>query len=419
VRFRELPVAAQVYIAVVTIGGAVLLCVSTPRGGVGRPLLLLSFIAASSAVHTIKMSLPVGPSSSFSMGMAVSFASMLVLGPAATAWVTMAGAWAQCTFNVKVPIPWYRTAFTMSAWSLSMESAAQVLKWTGGSTLTAPADVVIPAIVTAAFVYFLVNTILMAMALGLTNRTSIIRLWDQEFLWTAPNYFVSALASTVAVQSVTRYGLEAVVLLLAPVVLTYRVFKMYVGRFDDITRKNQELNTLYQRAHAESLTDPLTELPNRRFLVSHALSELARASRERYDVAFVIVDVDNFKSINDVYGHQQGDEALRKVAQCLRRGLRPYDVCGRFGGDEFILVLSRCNAALAEKRASELALAVAAASSDAGEVGPPLSISVGTAIYPADGRTYEKLLAAADARMYKQKHARPPFIAAARAMPRR
>ena len=406
--FRDLPLAARVYIGVVMAGGAVLALVSFERGGFSQPLLLLSFVAASIAVHTVKVRLPAGTShSTLSLGFAVSFASLLVLGPAASVWTMMAGGWAQCTLNVKTPNPWYRTAFSMSALSLSMELSSQALLVSGGRNLDGAADIVIPSIVASTLVYFVANTVLTAAVIGLTTRRSIIKIWDENFLWGAPNYFIGALAATVAVQSVTRYGLQAVVLLVAPLYLAFRLYKAYLDRVGDMARTNQELHTLYERAHAESLTDPLTELPNRRFLVSHAFNELSRARREGYEVALLIADIDAFKSINDLHGHQQGDAALRTVAACLRKGLRTYDVCGRYGGDEFVLILSRCNTALAEKRAAELAEALANRGKDSEYPSDrALSLSIGAAVFPIDGGSFEELMAGADSRMYARKHRR-------------
>ena len=417
-RFRDLPVAARAYIAAVMCGGAVLAAISVSRGGFSQPLMLLSFVAASFAVHTIKVTLPVGTSySTLSLGFAITFASLLVLGPAATVWTMIVGGWAQCTINVKTPNPWYRTAFSMSALSLSMEMAGQTLGWTGGRNLDGPADIVIPSIVASALIYFLANSVLMAVVIGITSRRSIVKVWDQDFLWGAPNYFIGALAATVAVQSVTRYGLQAIVLLVAPVYLTYRLYKAYVARVDEMSRANRELTVEMKRAQAESLTDPLTELPNRRFLVSHAFNELARARREGYEVAFLIVDLDAFKSINDLHGHHQGDAALRTVASCLRNGLRSYDVCGRYAGDEFVLILSRCNAALAEKRATELAEALANRPADSEyPADRQLTLSIGAAIFPADGASFEELIANADSRMYARKHRRSTAAAPARVM---
>lgn len=407
-KFQELPVPARVYVVAVIAAGAVAATASMEEGAFARPLLLVSFVAASIAIHTVKVSLPAGTSySTLSLGFAVSFASLIVLGPAATVWTMAAGGWAQCTLNTRMPNPWYRTAFSMSALMLSMQAAAQTLVWTGGAHLDGPADVVIPAIAASAIMYFIANSILMAAVIGLTARQSIIKTWDEEFLWGAPNYLIGALVATVAVQSVTRYGIQAVLLLIAPLYLTYRVYRAYLNRVDSMARQNRELHTMYERAHAESLTDPLTELPNRRFLTTHAIAEIARARREGYEVAFLVVDIDDFKSINDRFGHQQGDLALRTVANALRKGLRAYDACGRYAGDEFVLILARCNAELAQKRAAELADAVANRLPDS-EFPPErtLAISVGAAVFPTDGARYEELIAVADSRMYARKHRR-------------
>src|SRR5581483_1382189 len=84
--------------------------------------------------------------------------------------------------------------------------------------------------------------------------------------------------------------------------LAYRLYRGYLDRVDAMARKNRELHTMYERAHAESLTDALTELPNRRFIVAHAEAEIARARREGYEVAFLVVDINDFKAINDRCG---------------------------------------------------------------------------------------------------------------------
>jgi diguanylate cyclase (GGDEF)-like protein len=408
-RFRDLPVGARLFVSAVMAAGAILAAISPFRGAFAHPLLLLSLVATSIAAHTVKVSLPATRSTStLSFGYAVSFASLLVLGPAATAWPTMAGALAQCTIRTQTPNRWYQTAFSMTALAVSMEAAGQALAWTGGRSLNAPADIVIPAIVAATLAYFLVNSIMMATVLGLTTGQSIVKIWDRDFLWAAPNAFMGALAATVAVLTIGRFGLESIVLLMAPLFLTYRLYKVYLERMDDMQRANAQLHSLYEQAQAESMTDPLTLLPNRRFLTSHAVNELARARRELYDVSVLLVDLDDFKTINDRYGHERGDAALRTVAKCLRSGLRSYDVCGRQGGDEFVLILPRCDADLAAARAAELAEAVAQGSrEDLPALETPLSISVGVAVFPFDGSAYEALLAAADARMYRQKERRP------------
>src|SRR3979409_2811289 len=95
----------------------------------------------------------------------------------------------------------------------------------------------------------------------------------------------------------------------------------------------------YEPTHDDSLTDPLTALPNTRFIFMHLTRELARAERLKAEVSLLVMDLDNFKEINDTYGHHVGDRALRDVAGVLRAGIRPYDICVRSAGGEFIAVL--------------------------------------------------------------------------------
>jgi diguanylate cyclase (GGDEF)-like protein len=171
---------------------------------------------------------------------------------------------------------------------------------------------------------------------------------------------------------------------------------------------------VFEQTQEDSLTDPLTSLPNTRFMFMHLTRELARANRLRSEVSLLVMDLDNFKDINDTYGHHIGDRALRDVAAVLRTAIRPYDICVRYAGDEFIVVLSGCGAEEAERKRLDLQHAV-----DTMHFEPrpgktlPLAISIGAAIFPHDGDSYETLLATADSRMYRDKtrrkrHGGPP-----------
>jgi diguanylate cyclase (GGDEF)-like protein len=161
---------------------------------------------------------------------------------------------------------------------------------------------------------------------------------------------------------------------------------------------------VHERTHHESLTDPMTGLPNSRFMILHLARELARADRLHSEVSMIVMDLDDFKYINDTYGHYAGDRALREVATVLRTAIRPYDICVRYAGDEFIVVLSGCSRDEAEHKRLELQNAVASIRFEASpQQFVPLTISAGAAVFPHDGRTYETLLAKADARMYRDK----------------
>jgi diguanylate cyclase (GGDEF)-like protein/putative nucleotidyltransferase with HDIG domain len=161
---------------------------------------------------------------------------------------------------------------------------------------------------------------------------------------------------------------------------------------------------VFEQTQEDSLTDPLTGLPNTRFMFMHLTRELARAERLKAEVALLVMDLDNFKEINDSHGHHVGDRALREVATVLRSGIRPYDICVRYAGDEFIVVLSGCGADEAERKRVELQRTVDEVLFEARPGRRlPLAISVGGAIYPQDGDSYEALLATADSRMYRDK----------------
>ncbi len=144
---------------------------------------------------------------------------------------------------------------------------------------------------------------------------------------------------------------------------------------------------VFEQTQEDSLTDPLTGLPNTRFMFMHLTRELARAERLKAEVALLVMDLDNFKEINDNHGHHVGDRALREVATVLRAGIRPYDICVRYAGDEFIVVLSGCGADEAERKRVELQRTVDEVLFEARPGRRlPLAISVGAAIYPAGRR---------------------------------
>jgi diguanylate cyclase (GGDEF)-like protein/putative nucleotidyltransferase with HDIG domain len=171
-------------------------------------------------------------------------------------------------------------------------------------------------------------------------------------------------------------------------------------------------SVVYEQTRKDSLTDPLTGLQNSRSMYTHLSRELARAERLGSEVSLLVLDLDNLKTINDTYGHNAGDRALREVARVLKAGIRPYDICVRYAGDEFVVVLSGCGPDEAAHKRRELQQAVDEIVFD-GRPGEPVHVagSFGAASFPQDGRSYEALLATADRLMYEDKARRKPALA--------
>ncbi|HXI29528.1 MAG TPA: HD domain-containing phosphohydrolase [Vicinamibacterales bacterium] len=166
-------------------------------------------------------------------------------------------------------------------------------------------------------------------------------------------------------------------------------------------------STRFEQTEHESHTDPLTGMPNRRSLDRQLEAGLARAIRSGAQGSVVVLDMDRLKEINDTYGHEAGDRALRVIGNVLKSTVRQNDLCARFAGDEFIVVLWDCLPEHEDRRVADLQGAVAAFPFEPRPgVRVSLSISAGAARFPDDGQTFEELLAAGDERMYRDKAGR-------------
>ncbi len=158
----------------------------------------------------------------------------------------------------------------------------------------------------------------------------------------------------------------------------------------------------YQQAEDSATTDYLTGLPNARSLFVHLSRELARCRRTATSLAVMVCDLDNFKQINDLYGHLEGDNLLKDFAGNLKETCRGYDYVARMGGDEFVIVAPGLSPEAASEKASRLnQLAVEAGRKITGR--DLVALSVGTAFCPQDSFDVERLLAEADRRMYSMK----------------
>ena len=169
--------------------------------------------------------------------------------------------------------------------------------------------------------------------------------------------------------------------------------------------KNEALEQANARLEGLATTDPLTELPNHRALLTCLESEVARAQRYGHPLSVLFFDGDHSKRVNDTYGHSVGDAVLQELASLVRSQLRGGDTVGRYGGEEFLVLLPQTDLAQASQLAERVRKAIAARPLVASVVkeGVPTTISLGVASFPADGTTAGEVVEQADQAMYWAK----------------
>jgi diguanylate cyclase len=156
-----------------------------------------------------------------------------------------------------------------------------------------------------------------------------------------------------------------------------------------------------------ALHDQLTSLPNRALFHDRLEHALVQAARHSWLLAVLFIDLDKFKMVNDTFGHASGDELLQAIAGCLKNAVRADDTISRYGGDEFLVLLTHVSdkqmvQRIADKMANAIQSASVANPNNAGE-NIHIGASIGIALYPTDGLTADVLIDAADKAMYRVK----------------
>ena len=173
---------------------------------------------------------------------------------------------------------------------------------------------------------------------------------------------------------------------------------------DQLENQLAEIRELQTRLQEQAIRDSLTGLYNRRYLDETLPRELARAKREGYPLALIMVDLDHFKRVNDTFGHAAGDDVLRSLANILRKGAREGDITCRYGGEEFIVVLPHMSMDHAFERATDWCKTLAESHILHGQLEIHATLSAGISAFPQQGADIESLLKHADEALYQAKN---------------
>jgi len=209
--------------------------------------------------------------------------------------------------------------------------------------------------------------------------------------------------------------------MIAPVIDSEGVVVNYIAIKEDVTAKKesetklheayvkleeqfQEIQGLQGELREQAIRDPLTGLHNRHYLKEVLGRELSRALREHYPVSFLLLDIDHFKSVNDIYGHTAGDVVLKKVTDQLSEFTRAEDILCRYGGEEFLMVLPNTSEQDAFLIADRLRISIQGAKTNVDRDSISITISIGISEFPKHGQHETLALETADKALYHAKH---------------
>lgn len=181
--------------------------------------------------------------------------------------------------------------------------------------------------------------------------------------------------------------------------------RLLITAFAELTALALANVRLRENLRYQSIRDPLTGLYNRRYLEDFLFKQIHQAERSKVSLAVLMLDLDHFKKINDTFGHDAGDLALKEVGQILQEDIRLGDVAARYGGEEFVILFYDIDGITAKKKAEALRMAIAKLQIKYGahQVGQ-INISIGISLYPKDARNAADLIESADKALYQAKH---------------
>src|SRR5204863_6211787 len=222
---RDLPPRGRWYILAVIALGALTFSALVSRAVLTPVLPLLVLVLLSSLTSAFKIHLPIASGSNMSVSYVVDIAALILRGPHATMIVGAASGWSQSMLNARTRTAAHRTLFNMSVLVLTVQAAGQVYRRLGGTTNGDLRVIAVP-LVGMALTYYFLNTIPIAIAIGLTTGQSAWRIWKSDFASSAPSYLLGAAAAAVVIAVTESSGAWLTLLLTAaPLYLTYKMYR--------------------------------------------------------------------------------------------------------------------------------------------------------------------------------------------------
>ena len=170
-----------------------------------------------------------------------------------------------------------------------------------------------------------------------------------------------------------------------------------------LEQRIEEIQSLQEKLQFQAVRDALTGTFNRGFMDDTLVREIAQSKRKNLPLSVFMIDIDNFKIVNDAHGHHAGDAIIKKIGQLLRKQVRESDCVCRYGGDEFVIIFPEMNEACALIRAEDLRQLFKTTDFTFNDQIFTSTISIGVAVYPQAGENAEALMIAADNALYEAK----------------
>ena len=236
------------YVGCVILLGTALLVRFTPLT-YPNPWLTIALLCSSLLLSSLKLRLPLGRGvSTMSMACAADLVALMTLGPNVAMVTASIGVFFQCTWRVRRSQPLYRAAFSVASVAITVQAVGWIWRALNGSLAAVTLTTVLVPLVSISAGYFLVNTGLVATAIGLTNRESPVRAWYREFFWSAPSYFLSGAAAGVVGLIIASDAYILLPLAFVPLYVSYRAYHLSLGRIEAERRHAEELAQALDRA---------------------------------------------------------------------------------------------------------------------------------------------------------------------------